>query len=201
MPAVLDKPTMKTSQHADRQPHPYRFSRQDYYKMVEKGLFNGQRVELIEGEIIDMSPMNNPHAVGIYLTQETLRSAFGSDFFIRVQMPMRATPSSEPEPDIAVVATDPRSWTDHPETALLVVEISGDTLSFDRSKKAALYARMGIEDYWIVNLNEPQLEVYRKPQKDKSGWRYGTMEIFRPQDTVRPLAAAKAKIKVADMLP
>src|SRR5262249_31704863 len=95
-------------------------------------------------------------------------------------------------------------YTDHPTTALLVVEVSDTTLAYDRHRKASLYACVGIADYWIVNLVHNQVELYRSPAADSAqpyGFRYADATIRRPGDTVSPLAKPKARVKVADLLP
>ena len=117
---------------------------------------------------------------------------------MREQLPFNAGIDSEPEPDIAVVTGNIRDYVEHhPTTALLIVEISDATLQFDRTKKAELYARSGIVEYWIVNLKARQLEVRREPQNGK----YAKTETLTEKQNVATLAMPKKKIKVADLLP
>ncbi|MBI4572140.1 MAG: Uma2 family endonuclease [candidate division NC10 bacterium] len=98
------------------------------------------------------------------LTQDALRKAFGEGTHVRIQLPLALDPSSEPEPDVTVVRGSPRDYRDaHPSAALLVVEVADTTLSHDRDQKGSLYARAGVADYWIVNLVDQVLEVYRDP--------------------------------------
>jgi Uma2 family endonuclease len=168
------------------------------------GFFNDQRVELIEGEISVMPRMVNPHAVAIGLAQEVLRSAFGAGYWIRNQLPLDLGPRSEPQSDFAVVPGEPRDYRHHPRTALLVVEISDTSLSYDRVRKSELYARAVLADYWIVNLVDMQLEVFREPHQVARWPRrsaYETITILKGSETVTPLAAANARIKVRDLLP
>jgi Uma2 family endonuclease len=185
-------------------PRTWRWTREEYYRLYDQGFFQDRRVELIDGEIVEMPVMKNPHAVAITLVEEALRSAFGSGHWFRVQMPLHLGPDSEPEPDVAVVPGNPRDYDDHPTTALVLVEISEPTLAFDRGRKGSLYARAEIADYWIVNLVDRQLEVYGDPLRnkrrpEKSAYRQAA--TLKPPDTVTPLAMPNAQIKVADLLP
>jgi Uma2 family endonuclease len=182
----------------------WRWTTKEYYRLYDLGFFDGQRVELIEGEIIVMPVMKNPHAIAITLAEDALRAAFGPGHWIRPQMPLHFGLWSEPEPDVAVAQGGPRDYADHPTTALLVVEISETTLRYDRGRKGPLYAQAGITDYWIVNLVDRQLEVYRDPQPDPKRPRhytYAQVTILKATDVVTPLAAPNARIAVADLLP
>jgi Uma2 family endonuclease len=112
---------------------------------------------------------------------------------------------SEPEPDLAVVPGRPADYRHaHPERPALAVEIADSSLRFDRQHKGSVYARAGIEDYWIVNLVDRVLEVYRDPSPDPSAlfdWRYGSVTTLTPPASVIPLAFASSRIAVADLLP
>src|SRR5258708_17585473 len=98
-------------------PQNYRFTRDDYYRMADVGLFQGRHVELIEGEIIQMPAQKNPHALAIVLSDYALRPVFASGFFLRIQLPFRISNLSEPEPDLAFIPGSPRQYTDHPNVA------------------------------------------------------------------------------------
>jgi Uma2 family endonuclease len=186
-----------------QEPKVHRFTRDEYRAMADAGLFQDQRVELIEGEIIDMAPQNNPHMVAIGLTQRALTRAFPeSSFWIRIQGPLHLGTDNEPEPDLVIVPGTPRDYQDHPTSALLIVEVSESTLSFDRTRKSRLYAEAGIADYWILNLVDRQLEVCRNPRQDSAKtWSYADTRTLTPADTISPLAAPTASIRVADLLP
>ncbi len=179
------------------------WTRDEYYKMAELGFFHGKRVELIEGEIIEVSPMKSLHITGISLADEVLREVFAQGFVIRVQAPLSFSGNTEPEPDVAVVKGKIRDFTDaHPKTAELIVEVSDATLRYDRTKKATLYAKNKIQEYWILNVKNRSLEVYRRPIRDKKlGFVYTEIQILTGKDSVAPLAKPYAKIKVADILP
>lgn len=181
----------------------FKWTQKEYYQMAELGFFQGRRVELIEGEIIEMSPMNKPHATAVRKLLSILRTFFSAEYLIDSQLPMSFSKSSEPEPDVAVIKGKIEDFTkSHPKTAELIIEVSDSTLRFDRSAKASLYAQNKIQDYWILNLKDRTLEVYRQPKKDKKlGFIYTENRIFTEDDRVSPLAAPQAKIKIADILP
>lgn len=152
-----------------------------------------------------MSPQNSPHYTAIRLTEEALRTAFGASYDIRVQGPLDVSLSSQPEPDLAVVRGTARDYASaHPSTALLVVEVAESSLAFDRGEKASLYASAGIPEYWIVNLSDRRLEIYRDPiplAGQPYGYGYRSCTHYLAADTVSPLAAAQGAIKVTDLLP
>jgi Uma2 family endonuclease len=186
------------------EPRTFRWTREQYHGLADLGYFQDRRVELLDGEIVEMPVPKNPHVVALSLTEDALRAAFGGGYWVRTQAPLDLGPASEPAPDLAVVPGKPRDYTDHPTTALLVVEISDTTLSHDRGRKSGVYAAAGIADYWIVNLVRRRLEVFRRPISDsdaKLGWRYATKKIYDQGDAVAPLAARKSPVAVADMFP
>lgn len=183
-------------------PHLLRWTVDEYYKMYEQGLFQGKRVELIKGEIFEMSPMLSPHATSIRLVFELLREVFQKEFEIRMQLPVRFSKIDEPEPDVSVVEGSIRDFTEaHPTTAKLLVEVAFTSLRFDRTRKLKLYAENRIEEYWIVNLKQRQLEVFRKPVSDSEASDYSEKLVFTENEAVSPLLRPKAKLNVADMLP
>jgi Uma2 family endonuclease len=174
--------------------------------MVEHGLLDeDDRVELIDGEILTMAPHYSPHAATVMHVQKVLDGAFGPGYHVRVQMPFALDPGSEPEPDLAVVSGAALDYFGgHPERAALLVEVADTTLSFARRWKSSLYARGGIPEYWIVNLPDRLLEVYRDPAEDPAapyGWGFRTSVRLAAGDVVSPLGAPGAQIAVADLLP
>jgi Uma2 family endonuclease len=112
---------------------------------------------------------------------------------------------SEPEPDLSVVAGDPRaSSLSHPADPVLIVEVADTSLAFDREHKSGLYARAGVADYWIVNLVDRELEIYRDPvvaPLAPFGWQYGQRRVLGAAAAIFALAAPSARISVADLLP
>ncbi len=181
-----------------------RFSRQDYERLVAEGFFHPEeRLELVDGELIMMTPQGSRHATAVCLAEGALRSLFGAGFSIRVQLPIALEPDSEPEPDLAVVVGSPRDYRDaHPQTAVLIVEVTDTTLPYDRERKARLYAKAGIPEYWIVNLLDQCLEIHRHPEGVSSSLAaYQSRSVAQPSDVVSPLAAPERSLAVADLLP
>jgi len=187
------------------EPQVHLWTRDEYYKMAGVGLFQGKHVELIEGRIIEMSPMGSLHATAVALVGRALERAFGQGYFARWQMPLDAGEYSEPEPDISIILGDVRDFRDsHPKTAILIVEVAETSLTYDRIEKSGLYARLGISDYWLLNLIDRQLEVHREPVADASqplGFRYAQVMILRPAAQISPLAKPDISIRVDDLLP
>ena len=204
MSQIIAAPVPAFPAPVDAEPTPRRWTREEYYRMGDLGFFHGQRVELIEGEIMVLSPQNAEHWTTTDRVAELLRSSFGSGYHVRMQGPIDFGPISEPEPDVAVVAGSRAQYaTQHPATAVLIVEVSDSTLSYDRNRKASLYARAGIADYWIVNLVNHQLEVRRDPRPDPSqhyGYGYASVTTLVPPAVVNPLAAPQVSLAVADLL-
>ena len=184
------------------EPTTRRWTREEYYRLAEMGMFHGQRVEFIDGEIIQMPAQKGPHYACISAVQDALREIFGAGCWVRTQAPLHLL-GFAPEPDVAVVVGTRRDYADHPESAILIVEVSDTTLTYDRTRKASLYAAAGVPDYWIVNLVARQIEVRREPVPDENtefGFRYGAMTIVGPGQNVAPLAAPSATIPVDDLL-
>jgi Uma2 family endonuclease len=180
-------------------PRPRLWTRADYERLLDAGVLGpADRVELLEGEIIEMTPERSRHAAAIDLALEALRRAFGASHTIRVQHPLVVGAASEPEPDLAVVPGSARDYVDHhPASAALVVEVSDSSLEYDRTRKSRVYAGAGIAEYWIVNIVEGVLEVHRDP--GASGYRSASK--LRAGETLSPLAATGALVAVADLLP
>jgi Uma2 family endonuclease len=177
------------------------FSRLEYDKTVDAGVLGGdEHVELVGGAIVEMSLESPHHAGTIDLCAEVLRRAFGSGFTIRVQHPLVIDPDGEPEPDLAVVAGEPRAHLGaHPRSAVLVVEVSESSLAFDRRDKALLYARAEIPECWIVNLADRLVEVHRDPAPGG----YRRVEALTAGDVIAPFGAPAAApaFAVASLLP
>ncbi len=183
-----------------------RWTRLEYERLIDLGAFGPEdRLELIGGQLVVREPQGRPHATGIRLVAGELRAAFGPDWSVEAQLPVALDEESEPEPDVAVVAGGPRDYlASHPTRAVLVVEIALKSLVLDRDEKASLYARAGVADYWIVNLVDNVLEVYRGPVADPDrpyGWRYASGVTLLAGDSITPLAAPATRIAVADLLP
>jgi Uma2 family endonuclease len=185
----------------------HRWTYDQWDRIVASGSLDGQRVELIGGEAVEMPPQCEPHVLAICLTAAAMRRIFPEPaYWVRVQSPLRLVHDSEPEPDSAVVTGPPRDYvkTGPPRKALLVIEVAYSSLDFDRTDKASLYASAGILDYRIINLVDSRCEVYRQPAKDAAqrfGYRYSPPAIYKSGDVIVPLASKADPVAVDDLLP
>jgi len=168
-------------------------------------MLHGEPVELVGGHLVVAEPQGSYHASAVGRAGDALRTALSPGWLVRVQMPVALDDESEPEPDLAVV---PGAWADyhagHPGAPAILVEVSESSLGFDRGEKASLYARGGVRDYWIINLLDGVLEVYRDPERDAAaphGWAYGHVERLTTSGVVSPLALPAVQIAVRDLLP
>jgi Uma2 family endonuclease len=171
----------------------------EYHHMIEAGsLGEDDRVQLIAGTVVAMTPQGPAHALAIQNLTRLVAQALPADLALRPQLPLTLPDDSEPEPDLAVVRLeDARSREHHPRTALLVVEVAGDSLPLDRQAKAILYARAGIPEYWIVNLAETKVEVHREP--DPAMGAYRTKAVVSSDDTLAATSVPGLRIDVADL--
>lgn len=169
--------------------------RVEYEALVERGLFQESRVELLCGSLVDMAPQGPRHAdVAERLAARLLRSLPAS-VRVRVHSPLALSEDSEPEPDIAVVpAGDYRRA--HPTLALLVVEIADASVLKDRGIKSGLYAMAGVPEYWIVNLQEDLIEAHRRPVAG----RYEEVHRIGPTGVLAPADFPEVRIEAAEIL-
>jgi Uma2 family endonuclease len=185
---------------------PWRITRARYERLVEQGAFGpGDRVELLDGLLVAREPQGSRHAVAVDLVRAALERAFGRGYYVRDDKPLALDDTSEPEPDVVVVRGRPRDYVaEHPAAPVLVVEVADTSLILDRLRKGGLYARAGVPDYWIVNLVDEVLEVYRQPARASSrryGGKYGSVRLLERNAVVSPLGAPRARVRVADLLP
>jgi Uma2 family endonuclease len=183
-----------------------RWQRGEYERLIETGFFHpGDPIELVGGQLIVAEPQGSRHFAAVQAMEEALRRAFGPGWQVRAQGPLALDEESEPEPDVAIVPGSFRDYVAaHPSRPVLVVEVSESSLALDRAHKGSLYARAGLADYWIVNLLDQTLEVYRDPGTDPAapfGWRYRSVEVLRDEACASPLALPGAGIRVRDVLP
>ncbi len=182
-----------------------RWRRVEYERLVDIGLFMGERLELLDGALVVREPQGSPHAAITGKVGRVLGAAFGHGWHVRLHSPLALGDFSEPEPDVAVVAGESEDYiAAHPSTAVLVVEVADSSLWLDRRFKAAIYARAGLREYWIVNLVDRIVEVHREPHAPagaEEDWSYRTIEVLRPPSHVTPLAAPHHPTAVADLLP
>ncbi len=176
---------------------------EEVYRAVDAGIFAGQRFEVIAGEIIDKMGQNPMHASGLMYAVRQLIEIFGIDF-VRAQLPLALRHPeglfSEPEPDIVVCSGHASDFTrKHPVPAevRLVVEISDSSLRIDTTTKRDLYARSSIPEYWVVDLAQREVLVFRHPVAGA----YTQIETRRPGQSISPLAAPEQAILVDELLP
>lgn len=187
-------------------PRTRRWTRVEYDRLIEKGMFQpGERLELLAGNLVVREPQGDPHTLAVELVNEALRTAFGPEWRVRVQLPIALDEESEPEPDVSVAPGRVRDSTEaKPSRLALVLEIAESSLALDREHKGGLYARARVPEYWIVNLVDRVLEVYRDPRPDATasyGWAYRSVQSLSAEEYVSPLAAPTARVPVADLLP
>lgn len=183
---------------------PKRWTREEYYQLAEHGFFRDQRVERIEGEIHVMSPQSYPHYFSTDGITDMLKLAFGDGYWVRQQAPLAIGGWSDPEPDVSVVRGTRFDYSDHPTTAILVVEVARSSLDYDTRTKPPIYAKASIPDYWVLDLINRQLIVHRDPVEDKShplGYRYGRVRSLGKDESIAPLDKPEQVIAVAKMLP
>jgi Uma2 family endonuclease len=177
-----------------------RFTRDEYYRMAAAGLFHEERVELLDGEIITMSPQNTVHASTVYRLVHILERLIGTTTCVRGQLPIVLHDWSEPEPDVSVCAPNPQDYSRaHPraDQVLSVIEVADTSLTYGRTRKAQAYAASGIPEYWIVNLIDRQVEVLTDPNPAAQ---YYQQQRNASTSDVLPLPGGST-IVVADILP
>jgi Uma2 family endonuclease len=183
-----------------------RWTRAEYDRAIELGVFQPEdRIELIGGELIAAEPESPEHYTATRKSARALQAAFGPGWEVRQDGPIVLDHESEPEPDVAVVPGTPEDYRHaHPSRPVLTLEIAVSSLATDRGRKASLYARAGLADYWLLDLIARVLEVYRDPVPDAAapfGWRYARHEVVAPPGRIAPLAAPRAPVAVTDLLP
>jgi len=174
-----------------------RFTVDEYHRMIEAGILGeDEHVQLLSGTVVAMTPQGRPHARVVQRLTRLFVRAVGDDLEVLTQLPLTLLDESEPEPDLAVVrAEDAQSGEHHPRTAVLVIEVAGDSLRLDRQSKAVLYARAGIPEYWIANLAEATVEVHREP--DPAAGSYRAKTIVRSGETLAAATVPGVTIDVA----
>ncbi|MBD2037130.1 Uma2 family endonuclease [Leptolyngbya sp. FACHB-321] len=173
----------------------------EYHHMTAVGILAPEeQVELIEGQIIPMAAKNPPHAATNLCAADHFRQALIGQALVRIQDPIRLGEYSEPEPDIAIVRLDSRKYIDHhpaPTEIFLLIEVADTTLAFDRGQKANLYAKAGIADYWILDVNDRQVYVLRAPTPE--GYQQET--VFGSDAVLAPLAFPGVDVSLQQLFP
>lgn len=173
---------------------PRRFTRAEYDRMGELQFFRGERVELIYGTLVRMSPIRPSHSSTVGRLNELLLPRLLGRATVRIQQPFVAHDDSEPEPDVAIVPKGQYSDR-HPELALLVIEVAERSLTYDRETKGLLYAASGVPEYWIVDVVGQAVEVYRNPE----GGRYALARRALGGESVSPSAFPDLGIVISDL--
>jgi Uma2 family endonuclease len=180
------------------------WTRVEYERLVDLGAFSRDPVELIGGQLIVAEPQGTYHVTTVGMIGDRLTAALPPGWIVRIQAPLALDDESAPEPDLAVVRGSRADYRHaHPSVAALIVEVADSSLAFDREHKGSLYARAGADDYWIVNLIDRVLEVYRDPGPEPSapyGWRYTSVHTLAPGSTVTPLAIPSVRLSIAELL-
>ena len=175
------------------------FTVDDFYRMLKIGIFTeDDRVELIDGEIVEMSPIGSRHAACVARLAALFNKHLGDAVVVFPQNPLRLDPKSEPVPDVVVLKPRADFYAEvhpGPGDALLVVEVSDTTLRYDRRVKVPLYARVGIPEVWVVNLVKGVVEVYVKPD----GKGYSEIRKAERGETLTPVLMPGLTLKVEDI--
>lgn len=176
------------------------FTVKEFHRMIETGILKeGDPVELVRGEIIQMAAIGSKHASCVRRVSAVLRSRLGDAVFVDTQNPIELGEYSEPQPNVALLRPRADFYAEaHPksEDVFLLVEVSDTTLRFDRSVKIPLYAEEGIAEVWIVNLSDESVEVYRSP----SPTGYESVQTFSRGQSIEGLAFPKVSIAVDELL-
>jgi len=178
----------------------HRFTRSDYHRMAQTGILApDSRVELIDGEIIEMSPIGSRHMAAVDRLNDFFAPRVHGAAIVRTQGSIALSNNGEPEPDVALLRFRDDFYALAPATeqaALLLVEVADSSEEYDRLTKAPLYARYGIPELRIANLNRDQLVVYRDPAPDG----YATVRMLRRGESISPLAFPDLSINVDGIL-
>src|SRR5438128_2201011 len=169
------------------------------------GLDEDAPIELLDGLLLVKEPQHSRHRTAVLLVAKAVERAFAEGWFVQTQSPIILGDRSEPEPDVCLIRGSPRDYVNaHPTRPALIVEVAQSGLALARGRKAAAYARAGIADYWILNLDDRVLEVHREPARPgpaRRNWGHAAIETLGADTAVTPLAAPAATTRVADLLP
>jgi Uma2 family endonuclease len=173
---------------------------EEYHRMAETGILDdSEHVELLEGKIIWMSAKGTAHRSAVGRSDYFLKEALKNGAWVSVQDPITLSDRSEPEPDIAVVKIDPLDYADHhpvPSKVYLIIEVADSSLKFDCETKSKAYAQAGINDYWVLDVVERQLYVFRPTLEG-----YKSKVVLSEQESISPLQFPDLQIGVREILP
>jgi len=181
-------------------PAKHTFTVDEYHRMGEAGILNeDDRVELIEGEIVDMAPIGDRHISAVDRLNELFSQGLTGRVIVRVQNPVRLSDRSEPQPDIALLRRREDFYARGPAgpgETFLVVEVADSSLVYDRDFKAPLYARAGIPEFWLIDVEAGRITVFREPGPNG----YGLVTSISGDESVSPLAFPEFKLAAADVI-
>lgn len=174
---------------------------EEYHRMAETGILDdSEHVELLEGKIIGMSAKGTAHRSAVGRSDYLLKEALKNRAWVSVQDPITLNDRSEPEPDIAVVKIDPLDYADHhpvPSEVYFIIEVADSSLKFDCETKSKAYAQAEIKDYWVLDVVERQLYIFREPTSEG----YKSKVVLGEQETISPLQFPDLQIGVREILP
>lgn len=163
----MEAPNRASSPRLGRSPERLHLTRAQYHRMNELGLFEGLRVQLIEGEVIVMPPTTGLRAFPIQELTAVLVMALPDGYRVRPQLPVALDDENEPEPDFAIVEAGSGEDGENPQSVLLAIEVADSSVAFDLNRKQKLYARFGIPEYWVLDVKKRTLFVHRSPGTSK----------------------------------
>ncbi|NJK75881.1 MAG: Uma2 family endonuclease [Microcoleus sp. SU_5_6] len=171
---------------------------EEYHRIIEAGILNeDDKIELLDGRIVEMSAQTPPHAATTQRSSDYIKEILAGQAHIRTQLPITLA-TSEPEPDIAVVAIDPSFYATHhpnPSEIFLLIEVSYSTLQIDRYEKAPIYARANIAEYWILNVLDREAHIYRNPGPQG----YQSEVVLQDNSLIRMLAFPDIEISLSEL--
>lgn len=178
----------------------HRFSIAQYHEIIDHGIFaEDEPIELIRGEIVRKMPIGTSHAFAVNMLTRLLSKRLPESAMLSIQNPVLLT-DSEPEPDVAVLSFPTDAYASRrpvAEDVFLLIEVADTSLAFDRDVKGPVYAEAGIVEYWIVNLNNSTVEIYRDPQPDG---RFATVTTASISATLSPLKFSDVSLRVDEIL-
>ncbi len=199
MQAIVSEPQIDLEQELEPQMHLWTIA--DYHQMIESGILDeGDRVELLEGKIVCMSPQRPFHASSVQRSSNYLYEILKEKAYIRVQLPVTLGNKSEPEPDVAVVKIDANEYSlKHPvsEDIYLLIEVADSTITKDRKQKSIIYAKNQVLEYWILDLQRRQVYIFRQPEAQS----YREQFVLSSSDTVTLQAFPDIAIALDAMFP
>ncbi len=178
----------------------YRFTIKQYHDIIDRGIFaEDEPIELIRGEIVRKMPIGNPHAATVNILTRLLSKRIPDSAMISIQNPVLLS-DSEPEPDVAILNFCDDLYASRRPNAqdvLLLIEVADSSLAYDREVKGPIYAEAGVREYWIVNLMNSTVEVYRDPQSDG---RFATVTTAASGEILTPLLLSGLSVPVDEIL-